>query len=122
MRIPRISGGKGKEYSAISVETESNFFSWLKCCDLEKIAFLNRVDSEGFDLGYIQEENYVQVVMKDDNGYIGIPFVWDGTNKIPLINFKIDAGMILAYISSMCNNELSKRKITNFIKNNQLNG
>lgn len=116
--IPQIYSGKGKEYSAVSNETEVTFDSWLRCCDLKKSDFLDRVNSNKFELDFFRDNDSLEIIMKDGCGNIGIPFVWENHNGkgILMEHFCIDAGMILAYISSMCHNELSKQKINDFIK------
>lgn len=119
--VPKIFAGKGKEYCEVSAEIENEFLAWLECCNLTRTDFLKEVDSKWFCLNYVCEYDFAEISMSNDNGKIGIPFIWERDKNIPFETFSVEAGLLLAYISSMCHSELTKQKFTTFIKQNCLN-
>lgn len=115
----KIISRTGNDWSGVSKETESTFNSWLLQSDISKNEFLTRVNKDSFRVIYVEDIG-IDISIADDIGTIGLPIVWRKNSGIPRAYFKIDAALFLIYISSMCNNDKTKRDIEYSIKIHKL--
>lgn len=122
LRINRILGGNGKEWSKESAAIMDIFLQWLSASSLEKTKCLNRVNGETFEILFHNDSgnDNIQIILSDESGNIGIPFLWDKENGIQKEHYLADTGLLLLHISSMCHNKNSIKKINNFIRKNIL--
>ena len=112
----KVISNTGREWSSVSIETERDFDLWLIQSGIEREEILERTEKDDFKIKYLYEKDEIRVYLEDDSGTIGLPFVWEH-DEVPLTHFKMDAAIMLLYISSLCGNSKSKKKIQYFIKN-----
>lgn len=116
----RILSSKGKEWSQESAAVIDVFMQWLAVSHMEKTMCLNRINSETFNIVYHHDKDKSEIVLSDEAGCIGSPFLWDRESGIEREHYLTDAGFLLFYIGSLCHNEHSIEKINSFIRDNIL--
>lgn len=121
----KILSGAGKEWSSVANEVVKNFAEWISLSNIEEKDFWNRLNNKSFGLGLIKEtvENgeCIKIQLVDTYGNLGVPILWCENSQITKKQFIVDAGLFLFYISSICNTEETKNKITSFIKEHLCN-
>ena len=108
--------GKGKEYSSVAKETETNFQSWLCASGISEPDFLRLVDRFDFNLSFYSDDAIAQLIMYHSLGQIGMPLLWHKESGIDFLSYKVDAGLLLMLISSKCSNKNSQEKIRVFVR------
>ena len=108
--------GKGKAYSEISREVETNYKSWLAASNLYEDEFLERVNrNDLFPSFYMNSEEAI-LALHNFEGEIGHPLIWRKGNEVHLKDYIMDAALLMTYVVNRCENTRAKQKLTDFIK------
>lgn len=111
-----ILEGRGKEYSEVAREMEQTLARWLRASNISERELLDRIDGDFFDLSFFRDLNSAQIALVDDEGAIGMSFLWWKGHGVDYKNYKTNAALLLFVLASKCRNPVSKKKIEYFIK------
>ena len=110
--------GKGKEFSEVARESESQLQSWLGDSNVTEQEFLEVLNTGVFQLTLNKEKNKATIYIHTGANLIAQPLVWLKENGILYSQFKVDAGILLMLVSSKCSNKQAKEKIKKFVRDN----
>ena len=116
----KVLSGKGKEWSEESAAVMDLFSQWLTQSGLKKTEFLNRADGKNFKICFHREDGTAEIILEDEAGAIGEPFVWWDSSGIAFDDYMTDAGFLFLHIGSLCRNEATKKTINDFVIANVL--
>lgn len=116
----KILSGKGTEWSEESAAIMELFRQWLIMSGLKRTEFLNRADRGRFKICFHREDGAAKIVLEDETGTIGEPFVWWKDSGIAFEDYMMDAGFLLLHIGSLCRSEAAKKEINDFVIANVL--
>lgn len=111
----KILSGEGREWSAAAESVAVTFEEWISASDIEREEFLKRVEGDTFRVEFRSDVDSMEIIFFDENGTIGIPFVWDLSSGIKKEYFLVDAGFLILYIASFCRGEAAKKKLNDFV-------
>ena len=117
----KVLMGKGKEYSEVSKEVETNFSNWLAASNISEQELLSLIDRNDFHLTFWSDENAAITVLHKHDGEVGMPLIWQKDSGIDYESYRTDVGLLLMLIESKCKNESSKQKIKKFVRDDLLN-
>lgn len=116
----KIISGKGKEWSKESAAVMDLFTQWLTMSGLKRKEFLNRADGGNFKICFHRADDVANIILEDDDGIIGEPFVWWKESGIAFENYMMDVGFLFLHIGSLCRSETTKKEINDFVIANVL--
>jgi len=110
-----ISADKGKEYSDISRELEATYYNWLAYSGLTEERLKDKLNYSPIQI----EERTGEVWAKEICIYsgfalIGEPLAWDKNSGCPLDEFRVNALLLLALISSKTGNDAFSKEVKRF--------
>ena len=106
---PNIMVGKGKEYSKVAVQSEQTLKAWLNASGMAEEVLKEHLDGETFDIRVFFGDEGMNIVMFDEDGDIGLPFILGGAD--PSMETRMDAALLLLHISKKTMNSVAENKI-----------
>ena len=106
---PKIMVGKGKEYSEVAIQYEEDLKLWLDASGITEEDLRERLDGETFDIWVFFSDEGLNIVMVDEDGDIGLPFILNGADSS--MGSRMDASLLLLHISKKTTNKSTENKI-----------